>query len=129
MMRKILGPPGTGKTTRLLKYVETFWRLGTPLEKIGYFAFTKKAATEAKNRMLDNSRCDYNDPNGPIFVSVGTGGHSHTHLKDKFEWSIVQNNNDYGFLNLKILNGERMIGEFITNNGEIFDAFTINKAP
>ena len=54
MMRKILGPPGTGKTTRLLKYVKTFLKLGTPLEKIGYFAFTKKAANETKNRMLDS---------------------------------------------------------------------------
>ena len=47
MMRKILGPPGTGKTTKLLKYVKTFLKLGTPLDKIGYFAFTKKAANEA----------------------------------------------------------------------------------
>ena len=54
MMRKILGPPGTGKTTRLLNYVKTFLKLGTPLDKIGYFAFTKKAANEAKNRMLDS---------------------------------------------------------------------------
>jgi len=60
MMRKILGPPGTGKTTRLLRYVKTFLKLGTPLDKIGYFAFTKKAATEAKNRMLD-SYPDLND--------------------------------------------------------------------
>ena len=52
MIRKILGPPGTGKTTRLLKYVQTFLKLGTPLERIGYFAFTKKAANEAKERML-----------------------------------------------------------------------------
>tara|TARA_R110001583_G_scaffold124638_2_gene276110 strand:+ start:20887 stop:22368 length:1482 start_codon:yes stop_codon:yes gene_type:complete len=52
VIRKILGPPGTGKTTRLLKYVQTFLKLGTPLERIGYFAFTKKAANEAKERML-----------------------------------------------------------------------------
>ena len=52
MIRKILGPPGTGKTTRLLKYVQTFLKLGTPLDKIGYFAFTRKAANEAKERML-----------------------------------------------------------------------------
>ena len=53
MMRKILGPPGTGKTTRLLNYAKTFLKLGTPIDKIGYFAFTKKAAGEAKERMLD----------------------------------------------------------------------------
>ena len=55
MMRKILGPPGTGKTTRLLKYAKTFLKLGTPIDKIGYFAFTKKAAGEAKERMLDQN--------------------------------------------------------------------------
>ena len=51
--RKIYGPPGTGKTTRLIKYAKTFYKLGTPLNKIGYFAFTTKAANEAINRMLD----------------------------------------------------------------------------
>jgi len=51
--RKIYGPPGTGKTTKLINYVKTFYKLGTPLEKIGYFAFTTKAATEAINRMLE----------------------------------------------------------------------------
>jgi len=53
VIRKILGPPGTGKTTRLIKYVKTFVKLGTPIDKIGYFAFTKKAAEEAVDRMLD----------------------------------------------------------------------------
>ena len=55
MMRKILGPPGTGKTTPLLHYARTFLKLGTPIDKIGYFAFTKKAASEAKERMLDQN--------------------------------------------------------------------------
>ena len=53
MIRKILGPPGTGKTTKLIKYVKTFVKLGTPIDKIGYFAFTTKAANEAIDRMLD----------------------------------------------------------------------------
>ena len=30
--RKLFGPPGTGKTTKLLKYVKTFLKLGTPIE-------------------------------------------------------------------------------------------------
>ena len=51
--RKIYGPPGTGKTTTLINYVKTFYKLGTPLDKIGYFAFTTKAANEAIDRMLD----------------------------------------------------------------------------
>ena len=51
--RKLFGPPGTGKTTKLLKYVKTFLKLGTPVDKIGYFAFTTKAANEAIDRMLD----------------------------------------------------------------------------
>jgi len=51
--RKLFGPPGTGKTTRLLRYVKTFLKLGTPIDKIGYFAFTTKAANEAVDRMLD----------------------------------------------------------------------------
>jgi len=53
VIRKILGPPGTGKTTRLIKYVKTFVKLGTPIDRIGYFAFTTKAANEAVDRMLD----------------------------------------------------------------------------
>ena len=53
LARKIYGPPGTGKTTKLINYAKTFYKLGTPLDKIGYFAFTKKAANEAVNRMLD----------------------------------------------------------------------------
>ena len=54
--RKIYGPPGTGKTTKLLQYVKTFLKLGTPIDKIGYFAFTTKAANEAINRMLDGDK-------------------------------------------------------------------------
>ena len=51
--RKIYGPPGTGKTTRLINYVRTLVKFGTPIDKIGYFAFTKKAAEEAIDRTLD----------------------------------------------------------------------------
>ena len=52
--RKIFGPPGTGKTTKLIKYAKTFYKLGIPLDKIGYFAFTTKAANEAIDRMLES---------------------------------------------------------------------------
>tara|TARA_R100000388_G_C7237748_1_gene159042 strand:+ start:509 stop:1945 length:1437 start_codon:yes stop_codon:yes gene_type:complete len=48
---KIFGPPGTGKTHRLLQRVKAYVRTGTPYHKIGYFAFTKKASGEARRRV------------------------------------------------------------------------------
>jgi len=51
MIYKYYGPPGTGKTHKLINRAKAYVRIGTPLHKIGYFAFTKKAAGEAKKRM------------------------------------------------------------------------------
>lgn len=48
----ILGPPGTGKTTRLLTLVEQYMESGVSPERIGYFAFTRAAAHEAMNRAM-----------------------------------------------------------------------------
>lgn len=47
---KVFGPPGTGKTTYLLNVVDNLLQNGTPAVSIGYFAFTRKAAHEAKER-------------------------------------------------------------------------------
>ena len=49
-MNIILGPPGTGKTTRLLTLVEEFLEKGVAPDRIGYFSFTKQAALEAISR-------------------------------------------------------------------------------
>lgn len=50
MREIVLGPPGCGKTTTLLRMVEEELASGTPPDKIGYFSFTKKAAREAVSR-------------------------------------------------------------------------------
>ena len=54
----ILGPPGTGKTTTLLNLVDEFIQQGIRPKQIGYFSFTKKAATEAATRAADKFNLD-----------------------------------------------------------------------
>ena len=56
MIKKVLGPPGTGKTMTLLNEVNKYLIKGVPLNKIGYFAFTRKAAAEARDRFLNTHK-------------------------------------------------------------------------
>lgn len=48
----ILGPPGTGKTQKCLDIVESYIAQGCPPDRIGYFAFTRRANLEAKSRAM-----------------------------------------------------------------------------
>ena len=48
----ILGPPGTGKTEYLLRKVEKKLEEGIKPGRIGYFAYTVKAANEARTRAI-----------------------------------------------------------------------------
>jgi DNA helicase-2/ATP-dependent DNA helicase PcrA len=49
----ILGPPGTGKTEYLLRKVEKKLEEGIKPNRIGYFAYTVKAANEARTRAIN----------------------------------------------------------------------------
>lgn len=57
----VLGPPGTGKTTTLLGYVEEELASGVPPDRIGYVAFTRRAATEAASRAAEKFNMDRHD--------------------------------------------------------------------
>jgi superfamily I DNA/RNA helicase len=64
MIYKYYGPPGTGKTYKLISRAKAYARTGIPLHKIGYFAFSRKAAGEAKKRMPSD------DKNLPYFQTL-----------------------------------------------------------
>jgi superfamily I DNA/RNA helicase len=50
IMKLVLGPPGTGKTTRGLDIVEDALASGVPPERIAFVSHTVKAAEEARDR-------------------------------------------------------------------------------
>ena len=50
-MFRIFGPPGTGKTTTLLNMLDKALDSGVSSNSIAFLAFTRKAASEAKERI------------------------------------------------------------------------------
>tara|TARA_R110000772_G_scaffold20946_4_gene58006 strand:+ start:39095 stop:40594 length:1500 start_codon:yes stop_codon:yes gene_type:complete len=52
-MFRIFGPPGTGKTTKLLDMVDQHLQNGIPAQSIAFLAFTRKAAGEASERAAE----------------------------------------------------------------------------
>jgi superfamily I DNA/RNA helicase len=57
----LLGPPGTGKTSRLLEIMETEMRGGVDPRRVGFMAFTRKAADVAKGRAIERFKCTEKD--------------------------------------------------------------------
>ncbi|UOF78049.1 rep helicasE [Caudoviricetes sp.] len=48
----VFGPPGTGKTTKLLSIVDSYLQHGLPADQICYVGFTRRSANEARERAM-----------------------------------------------------------------------------
>lgn len=78
--------------------------------------------------VTDNEFSNYVDPEGQLYVTVGTGGHRlHTPVK-KSDISVIQTNEFFGFLNLELSSdGKTMSGKFLNLDMDIIDNFQITK--
>lgn len=66
MIVTAFGPPGTGKTALLIERVKEAMLRGVDAQRIGYFAFTNRAADEARNRI----KLDFNFGGFPFFRTI-----------------------------------------------------------
>lgn len=71
----------------------------------------------------------YHNPNGIIFLTVGTAGDGLKEIMDRRSYYVIQDEDEFGFLNLKLENnGKKIIGEFHSNTDDkIIDHFEITK--
>jgi len=74
-------------------------------------------------------KSNYKDPAGQVYVTAGTGGESHYELQNQEPFVETQNDNNYGFIDVDIMNGGKtMKGSFYTNDNITLDTFTIDKS-
>ncbi len=71
----------------------------------------------------------YHNPNGIIFLTVGTAGDKLKEIVDREDYYVIQDEDDFGFLNLELENnGTKIVGEFHSNdNDKIIDHFELTK--
>ncbi len=87
--------------------------------------------------ITDENRNNYTNPEGQLFVTVGTGGVSLHNLNgNKAPYIITAQDEEFGFLNVDVMNNNNngdvtttLVGTFYDNDDrEIKDQFTITKS-
>ncbi len=78
--------------------------------------------------IMDNQTNNYVNPDGSIFITVGTAGHSIHDFSGK-AYYIVTQHRGYGFLNIDVRNNAtKFIGTLYFNDGTVKDQFSITKS-
>jgi predicted phosphodiesterase len=71
---------------------------------------------------------NYVNPDGQIFITIGTGGESIFEFTGRKPYIVSQFDEGYGFLDITIRDGgKRLAGIFYENDGSIEDEFTVTK--
>ena len=76
------------------------------------------------------SESSYNNPDGIIFLTVGTAGDELKEIVDRDDYYVIQENDEFGFPNLKVENKYTLIvGEFHSNDEDtgIIDHVELSK--
>ena len=119
MWNIVVGPPGTGKTTFLLEKTEELIEKGFASNKIGYLAFTRKAANEALSRATQKFDLDTDDL--PYFRTI----HSLCYQSLKLTKADVMAGSNYRELG-EVL-GEKLSGSWNMLEGAIRVTTTADK--
>jgi predicted phosphodiesterase len=81
--------------------------------------------------IANDSPSNYQNTKGIIFLTVGTAGDELSGPKATPDYLVIQDNEEYGFLNIKLENnGKSLVGEFRTGNDDddILDSFKLTKS-
>jgi predicted phosphodiesterase len=81
--------------------------------------------------IANNSTSIYQNTKGIVFLTVGTAGDKLSGPEENPDYLVIQDNEEYGFLNLKLENnGKTIIGEFRTgeDDDDILDSFKLTKS-
>jgi hypothetical protein len=69
---------------------------------------------------------DYTNPEGQIYITVGTGGQSHHHYSTDPSMSVIQIEDIFGFLQVDVTR-TTFVGQFLDTSGIVRDSFIIIK--
>jgi hypothetical protein len=79
--------------------------------------------------ITDTNTNNYNDPQGQIYATAGTGGISRYSFSEKYPYMVYQQSSYFGFLNIDIIEGgTKLAATFYSNDGIVRDQFSIAKS-